>query len=383
MVYITVKASPRYRQMSLEDLLFGGGEYHTLISNNETNTVTYERKFVTEKLKGYFFKREFIEWLRMFNGAHRNLYDAHRDSLYREFYIPKRSGGLRKIDAPNEPLMTALRDLKKFLASVPTETYHTSAYAYVSGRSTVDAVRRHQMNESQWFAKFDLHNFFGSTTPDFLYRMLAMVFPFSEIMNDPEARPELVRALDLCFKDGGLPQGTPISPFLTNLMMIPIDFALSKKFREFETPTGPQTMIYTRYADDFLVSSRYDFRFRGAEAVIEETLTEFGAPFRLNTEKTRYGSRGGRNWNLGVMLNKDNEITVGHKRKKELQNMLFSYAMDKKNGKSWDLHDVQVMDGLRSYYKMVEGDAIDRIVAHVSGKTGVDIPEEIRRDLTA
>lgn len=383
MVYITVKASPRYRQMSLEDLLFGGGEYHTLISNNETNTVTYERKFVTERLKGFFYKREFVAWLRSFNESHRNLYDAPRDSLYREFYIPKRSGGLRKIDAPNEPLMTALRDLKKFLASVPTETYHTSAYAYINGRSAVDAVRRHQMNESQWFAKFDLHNFFGSTTPDFLHRMFAMVFPFSEIMSDPEARPELVRALDLCFKDGGLPQGTPISPFLTNLMMIPIDFALSRKFREFGTPTGPQTMIYTRYADDFLVSSRYDFRFRDAEALIEETLAQFGAPFRLNREKTRYGSRGGRNWNLGVMLNKDNEITVGHKRKKELQNMLFSYAMDKKNGKSWDLHDVQVMDGLRSYYKMVEGDAIDRIVAHVSGKTGVDIPAEIRKDLTA
>ena len=383
MVYITVKASPRYRQMSLEDLLFGGGEYHTLISNNETNTVTYERKFVTERLKGFFYKREFIAWLRSFNESHRSLFDAPRDSLYREFYIPKRSGGLRKIDAPNDSLMVALRDLKKFLASVPTETYHTSAYAYINGRSTVDAVRRHQMNESQWFAKFDLHNFFGSTTPDFLRRMLAMVFPFSEIMSDPEARPELVRALDLCFKDGGLPQGTPISPFLTNLMMIPIDFTLSRKFREFKTPTGPQTMIYTRYADDFLVSSRYDFRFRDAEAVIGETLAEFDAPFHLNTQKTRYGSRGGRNWNLGVMLNKDNEITVGHKRKKELQNMLFSYAMDKKNGKSWDLHDVQVMDGLRSYYKMVEGEAIDRIVAHVSGKTGVDIPAEIRNDLTA
>lgn len=382
-MYITVKAPPRYRQMSLEDLLFGTGDYHTNITNNDTNTVTVDRGPVPEKIASLFDMNAFIGRLFDFNIKYAALYEADRNSLYREFYIPKRSGGLRKIDAPNDGLMKALKDLKKILEEIPTETYHTSAFAYVRGRSTVDAVRRHQQNESQWFAKYDLSNFFGSTTEEFLLKMLGSIFPYGLVLENSFGRSQFVKAIGLCFKDGGLPQGTPISPFLTNLMMIPVDHWLAKKFHDFETPGGRQTLVYTRYADDFTVSSRYEFSFRQAEELIQSTLSMFEAPFRINSSKTRYGSRDGRNWNLGLMLNKDNEITVGHKRKKEFQNMLFSYAMDRKNGTAWDRHDIQVLDGLRSYYKMVEGDPIDRIVEHVGAKTGVDIPAAIRADLLA
>lgn len=383
MVYITVKASPRYRQMTLEDLLFGTEELHALISKNETGTVTYQRDFApadflersARAVEGLFTKLDI--WDADFATP---LCLKRRGDLYSTFYIPKRSGGLRKIDAPCDELSKALRRLKDIMEEAPCETYHTSAYAYVPGRCTVDAVKRHQQNESQWFAKFDLHNFFGSTTPDFLVNMLSLVFPYSELVK-VHGRDFLCHIFDLCFKDGGLPQGTPISPFLTNLMMIPIDYALSKALRDFETPTGKQTLVYTRYADDFLISSRYGFSYRAVEDVIRQTLERFGAPFWINTSKTRYGSRSGSNWNLGVMLNKDNEITVGHQKKKQLQNMLFAYAKDRMNGVKWDEHDIRVMDGLRSYCHMVEGETVDRIVAHIGGKLGADIPAMIREDL--
>lgn len=383
MTYITVKASPRYRQMTLEDLLFGTEEIHTLITKNETGTITYERNEVPSE----FIDRNFdaIETaytaLRHYSESVHPMIHRNREELYHTFYIPKRSGGLRRIDAPCDELSRALRSLKEIMEEAPGETYHTSAYAYVPGRCTVDAVKRHQQNESQWFAKFDLHNFFGSTTKEFLIRMLSMIFPYNQIMKFPNGICVMENALDLCFKDGGLPQGTPISPFLTNLMMIPIDYKLSKAFRNFDTPSGKQTLIYTRYADDFLVSSRYGFSFKAAEDLIREGLEKFGAPFSINTAKTRYGSRSGSNWNLGVMLNKDNEITVGHQKKKQLQNMLFAYAKDRLNGVGWEEHDIRVMEGLRSYCRMVEGDTIDRIVQHVGGKLGVDIPSMIREDL--
>ncbi|MCL2052843.1 MAG: hypothetical protein FWG90_00155 [Oscillospiraceae bacterium] len=43
---------------------------------------------------------------------------------------------------------------------------------------------------------------------------------------------ELQKALSLCFSNGGLPQGTPISPFITNVMMIPLDHKLSNSLRQ-------------------------------------------------------------------------------------------------------------------------------------------------------
>ena len=81
------------------------------------------------------------------------------------------------------------------------------------------------------------------------------------------------------------------------------------------------------------------------------------------------------------MLNKDNEFSVGHKKKKHLQTMLSNYVIDKKNGKSWDREDIQVMEGYRSYYKMVEKETIDRIVDYINKKFDVNVIKMIKEDL--
>ncbi len=206
--------------------------------------------------------------------------------------------------------------------------------------------------------------------------MFAMVFPFSEIIKIPEGEPQLRKALELTFLNGGLPQGTPISPLITNVMMIPIDFHLTKAFREYIK----QRFVYTRYADDFIISSKYDFDVHAVEKLVVDILKSFD-PFSINSSKTRYGSSAGSNWNLGVMLNKDNKITVGHKKKRQFQSMMHNYISDKRNGIEWPREDIMAMQGLHSYYRMVEPEAIDAIVNHVNKKMGVDILHTIKTDL--
>jgi len=110
-------------------------------------------------------------------------------------------------------------------------------------------------------------------------------------------------------------------------------------------------------------------------------LQKFEAPFIINSKKTRYGSSAGSNWNLGVMLNKDNEITVGHKRKKSLQNMIVNYIMDYKNDISWSPNDVQVMQGNIAYCKMVEPENINGIINHINKKFQVDVMDMIKAQL--
>lgn len=370
--------------MSLEDYLFNTESKASPARGDYTTTRTYEYERLSDRVKGLADPDKLILSLMKFNDETKSLRDVPRKSLYYEFYIPKKTGGLRRIDAPNEALKRALRELKKIFEKEFGALYHTSAYAYIPGRSTVSALERHRENESRWFAKYDLSNFFGSTTLAFIMRQLSMIFPFCEVMRTPSGRRELETAIELCTLDGILPQGTPISPMLTNLVMIPIDFVIARALREFNTGDGhTQHFIYTRYADDFQISSRYDFRFREIENFIRKTLAEMGTPYIMKPEKTRYGSSSGSNWNLGLMLNANNEITVGHKKKRQLQAMIASYIMDKRNGKNWDLHDVQVMDGLISYYSNVEGkDKIKAIVSHVAGKFGVDVFDMIRRDLS-
>lgn len=377
MVYITAMQSPMYHQMTLEEFLFKSYEGSQLINYNTGNTRTYEFERVSERFMERIDVDTLTQKLARFNESTADLRSRNRSDNYSTFYIPKKSGGLRRIDAPQPELMEALRRLKCIFEADFHALYHTAAFAYVKGRSTIDAMKRHQANDSKWFGKYDLSNFFGSTTIDFVMQQFSMVFPFSEVVKTENGKKELWTALELAFLNGGLPQGTPISPLITNVMMIPIDFKLAKTFRDFDK----QKFVYTRYADDFTISSKYSFDVKAVEKVIIDVLAEFHAPFNINGKKTRYGSSAGSNWNLGVMLNKDNEITVGHKRKRQFQSMLHNYILDRRNGIAWDKHDIQVLNGYYSYCRMVEKDATDGIINHINAKMGADVIRYIREDL--
>lgn len=463
MYYITVKASPKFHQMTFEELLFGMN-YAPPVVQNETNTRTYEVGHVNERFLKGFAVEPLIKMLEEFNASTDWLRAKPRMELYKNFYRTKNDGGYhaffkgmfkkqrryircnaaelyadmcaaidplirqhpateqatiyervanrtiaaaehhglsltrmdfdellsssyRKIDAPIPALKEPLGRLKDIFenefhakragVSVETTYYHTSAFAYIRGRWTLDAVKRHQSNESKWFAKLDFSNFFGTTTLEHTMKMLALVFPFCEICRSEHGYEELRKAVELGFLNGVLPQGSPLSPTLTNIIMVPVDYRLSNRLRN----TERKKYIYTRYADDMLISSRFKFNIHDVENAVLETLREFDAPYALNTDKTRYGSVCGSNWNLGVMLNKDNEITIGWENKKRFQAMLSSYAMDRKNGVRWDAGDLMHMEGLRSYYRSIEEETIDKIVAHLSRKFGFDIVAAIKQDL--
>jgi len=379
MPYITIKQSPTYHQITFEEMMAGVQDLSKYVFANTTNTRTYFAKRVNPLLLENTDIGYMIDLLRSFNQTHEALSARDRASLYKTFHIPKSSGGLRRIDAPEPELMNTLRQLKALMERDMFALYHTSAFAYIRGRCTVDAVKRHQQNESKWFVKLDFSNFFGSTTHDFVLLMLSQLFPFSEIVKASGGEEELSKALDLCFLNGGLPQGTPISPFLTNVMMIPLDHKFSNALRDFEK----NRFVYTRYADDLLISCRRDFDKDKVQAFISDSLRGFSAPFSIKPEKTRYGSSAGRNWNLGVMLNKDNQITIGHKKKKHFKAMLDGYVRAKKAGGGWDLHDVQVLNGLISYYRMIEKDYINYVITAYSDKNQFDIISNIKADLSA
>ena len=376
MVYITTRQAPMYRQVTIEELLTADPNKSYLISTNVSNTRTVELERVPMRLARACDVPNLVSRLTAFNDATKELREAERKSLYRTFKIPKKSGGMRTINEPNPELMTYLRLLKSILENDFGALYNTSAFAYVKKRNALRSLQRHQANESRWYSKFDFHDFFGSTTLEFVMSMLGMIYPFSEFMMVPARKKVLETALELGFLDGGLPQGTPLSPTLTNIVMIPFDFRLTKKLRQKDP-----SFVYTRYADDLTITSKYDFKVEEIEELVLDVLKELNAPFTLNTEKTRYGSTAGSNWNLGLMVNKDNEITIGAKRKREFKCALHNYIRDKNEGNKIDRDDINTILGQYSYYRMVERAKIDAIVDTFNKKYNIDIISMMRKEV--
>ena len=369
MYYITVMQHRKPRQLSWEDVIMDKlvlNDY-AIDKSNSTATITKKYEELHPDVVSKVNTNAMVEWLKAFNKRNENLFKVERETLYSTFRIPKQTGGFRRIDAPCEELQAELSKLAQFIRDCGV-LYHTSAFAYVKGRSIMDCVQKHQKNESMWFLKTDFSGFFPNTTLDFTMKMLSMIFPLSEICKREDGYQEFRKAISLAFLNGGLPQGTVISPLLSNIQMIPIDHAL---FNELAS----RKIVYTRYADDIHISAQEKFPYKNIVKLIEDTLKEFGAPYEIKKEKTHFGNRNGKNWNLGLMLNKDNDITVGYKKKLYFKAALTSFILDTKNKKFWDIGDVMHLRGQLSYYSMVEKEYFDGIIRQYNRKWNVNVRE--------
>ena len=281
-------------------------------------------------------------------------FKQNHNEQYYTFQIPKRSGGLRTITAPNPEFKEVLNTVLKTLSEASKCLTHNAAYAYVKERSIKDANEQHQQNESQWFLHLDLEDFFPNCTSERIYSTLTQIYPFYYLST--YHLTILKEIIDICCLNGALPQGSPISPWLSNLIMIPIDYAMynfCKRYNPFN-----EHFVYTRYADDFTISCKKQFNWNK----LIEQIKPLIEPFTIKATKTHYGSRAGSNWNLGLMLNKDNNITLGHVKKHTLNAMLHNFLKDFSNNIRWSKADTYVLQGNLSFLKHIEPEYYDYIL---------------------
>jgi retron-type reverse transcriptase len=164
---------------------------------------------------------------------------------YREVFIPKRSGGQRRLLVPDPEL----KDMQRRILRCVLARWrpYPAASAYRRGKSIVDNARPHVGQAV--VVKMDLVDFFTSCSAqriEYLFRLHGW---------NRSAAALLAR---LTTSDGGLPQGAPTSPSLSNAFLVPFDIALDRHVRRFKG-------TYTRYADDITISFPKDYprRIRG------------------------------------------------------------------------------------------------------------------------
>ncbi len=275
-----------------------------------------------------------------------------KEGNYTEYKIPKKHGGFRTLHEPCCNLKKEQKDIAKCISLIMTVPRHSAAFAYSKKRSPVDAIKRHQKAQSRWFLKIDLKSFFDNCNSDLIEKQLPKVYPFHAMSGD-----DMHKFLNIVTYHDCLPQGAPSSPIISNVIMIPFDHELSKVLRK-------DGFVYTRYADDLLISNKNKFNPKEIIAIIKQVMAENGYKFEINEEKTRFGNINGRNWNLGLMLNKDHNITVGHNNKKIMKAMLTKLMTDN----SLSSHDRARIEGLFSYYRMVEKDYFEYLRSKYEAK---------------
>ena len=367
MYYITYVAASNEAtktQLSFDDLFNPDGTLKSL-----ENIPVYDRDvtYTHCTIKTTAIRPEYREYLNrknaMFNARFATRLASYRgqdmQQHYETFTIPKHSGGWRTINAPKEELKELQREIKDYLENAGVNP-HTAAYAYVKHRSAKDAVIRHQRTEHTCYLKLDFSDFFGSCNKQTIMRSLTQI-PFFACMSIQT----LNDMLHVAMLNGGLPQGTPLSPWLTNQIMLPYDFEIAKA-------CNSRAITYTRYADDMLFSADNKTALQAAIRVVREIIA--GTNLKINNDKTRISTIYGKNWNLGLMTNKDNEITVGWRNKERARATLHNFILDPNAVAPQQASEIL---GKWQYYHQIEPEYFDNLLNKYSAPAGYNIKDAL------
>lgn len=281
---------------------------------------------------------------------------------YKEFIIKKKSGNDRLIHAPVKQLKSILKPLSLILNCVYEPP--SAATGFVVNKSIVDNARNHVSNKSVY--NIDLKNFFHS----FDRNRVKLGFMYAPFNFNGKREPLAYFLSCLCThtieingeKRTILPQGSPTSPVITNILCRKLDHRLSGLARRFGAN-------YSRYADDITFSSQ-KYIFKNKKFIIElNRIIVDDQRLTVNPQKTRCQNTGFRQEVTGLIINE--KLNVRKRYVKKIRMWLYywekygydkaesifrrDYIRDKGYIKNGNASMIYVINGKLEFLKMVLG----------------------------
>lgn len=175
------------------------------------------------------------------------LYKIPDANKYVTFKIPKKDGGEREINAPVPHLKELQRRVADLLQHCLEEVYGREAYGrtlshgFRKDHSIITNAGNHK--NRRYVFNVDLKDFFPSIN---FGRVRGFFIKSNEFQLDPRVATVIAQ---IACHDNALPQGSPVSPVISNLIGHILDIRLVKLAKKARCG-------YSRYADDITFSTR-------------------------------------------------------------------------------------------------------------------------------
>jgi len=197
----------------------------------------------------------------------------------RGFLIPKKDGGLRPLAVPPLRDRVVQRAVLQVLSPAIESLFSTGAHGYRPGHSRITASHAIQAAWRagyRWVYESDVRDFFDSVDLRRLRERLSALFgedPVVDAVAAWLAAPVRFQG-ERIERVNGLPQGSPLSPLMANLML-----------DDFDSDLQTAGFHLIRFADDFVVLCKDPEEARRAGAAAAASLAEHG--LALHPDKTR------------------------------------------------------------------------------------------------
>lgn len=238
---------------------------------------------------------------------------------YRSYSIPKKSGGTRTICVP---VSRKYKELLRYIGRLLNALYEPTpcVMGFTQGRSVVDNARIHL--GQKYVYNIDLRDFFPSITESRV-RARLMAKPYSlhpdvaktiAGLATNRVRKSSILEDNLVKVSYELPQGSPISPILTNMICERLDRRLEGLAKRFQ-------LRYSRYADDITFSSMHYVYHVGGEFDCELRRIIGLEGFVINEKKVRLQCLGSRQEVTGLIVG--GKVNVPQSYVRSLRNILY------------------------------------------------------------
>jgi retron-type reverse transcriptase len=287
-----------------------------------------------------------------------SLYWYRPENPYTRFTLPKKGGGRRIIEAPNSRLKLLQSRLAHLLMRIEAEMEgkrttkaRVLAHGFKPGFSIMTNAAFHR--NKRWVFNIDLKDFFHSINFGRVYGFLLKDRNF-----ELAPKTSAIIAQIACYQNH-LPQGSPCSPVISNLIAHVLDIKLNKLANKLRC-------TYTRYADDITFSTNEkefpeaiarlvrgsDDKWVAGDKVLREV---YRAGFKVNHDKSRMQRRDSRQDTTGLIVNQ--KLNVRHEYYKQVRAMchhlfVYGYAHSGTDAGSTPIKN-ETLDGMLGFIHQV------------------------------